>query len=103
MVAAFALFGMMIGFNASVERIVNGAFPDRVYVYSRFGNGPGGTYSMPLAYRDQILRLIPVGQRHGKYGAANVVQRNFGNFDAEIEVWLQCREDISAGGLWRGK
>ena len=53
---AFTLFGVMIGFNASVNRIVNGAFPDRIYVYSRFGNGPGG-YTMPLAYKDQILRL----------------------------------------------
>jgi putative ABC transport system permease protein len=56
-IAAFTLFGTTIGFNASIERIVNGAFPDRVYVYSRFGNGPGGAFNMPLAYRDQILRL----------------------------------------------
>jgi putative ABC transport system permease protein len=54
-IAAFTLFGMMIGFNASVQRIVNGAFPERVYVYSRFGTAHG--YRMPLAYRDEILHL----------------------------------------------
>ncbi|HWY63109.1 MAG TPA: ABC transporter permease [Rhizomicrobium sp.] len=57
-VMAFTLFGIMIGFNASVERIVNGAFPERVYVYSRFCTGPGPNVCiMPLAYREQILRL----------------------------------------------
>jgi putative ABC transport system permease protein len=58
MVAAFTLFGVMIGFNASVQRIVNGAFPERVYVYSRFCTGPGPNVCiMPLAYREQMLRL----------------------------------------------
>jgi putative ABC transport system permease protein len=69
-IAAFALFGIMIGFNASVQRIVNGAFPDRVYVYSRFSKGTTG-YSMPLAYRDQILRLpgiARIGYRGGVGG-----------------------------------
>lgn len=68
-VAAFALFGIMIGFKASVERIVNGAFPERVYVYSRFGTAQG--YSMPLAYKDQILRLsgiARIGYRGGVGG-----------------------------------
>jgi putative ABC transport system permease protein len=58
MTAAFTLFGIMIGFNASVERIVNGALPERIYVLSRFCNGPGPNVCiMPLAYREQILRL----------------------------------------------
>ena len=53
-VAAFSLFGIMIGFNASMERIANGAFPERVKVEARFCTGG---CSMPLAYREQILRL----------------------------------------------
>ena len=44
----------MIGFNASFERIADGACPDRVYVEARFCTGG---CSMPLAYREQILRL----------------------------------------------
>ena len=71
-ITAFALFGIMIGFNASVERIVNGAFPERVYVYSRFCNGTGANgCNMPLAYREQILRLpgiAKIGYRGGVPG-----------------------------------
>jgi putative ABC transport system permease protein len=70
-VAAFTLFGTMIGFNASVERMVNNAFADRVYVYSRFGNGPGGVFDMPLAYKDQILRLpgiVKIGYQSPVFG-----------------------------------
>jgi putative ABC transport system permease protein len=53
-ITAFILFGIMIGFNASIERIADGAFPERVYVEARFCTGG---CSMPLAYREQILRL----------------------------------------------
>jgi putative ABC transport system permease protein len=54
--AAFTLFGIMIGFNASVENLVKISKPDLVYVYSRFSN------NLPLAYREQILRLPGVAK-----------------------------------------
>ena len=53
-ITAFALFGIMIGFNASMERIADGAFPGRVSVERRFCTV---NCSLPLAYREQILRL----------------------------------------------
>ena len=49
--AAFTLFGVTIGFNASVENVVKLSRLDRVYVGSRFG-GP-----LPLAYKEQIAHL----------------------------------------------
>jgi putative ABC transport system permease protein len=70
---AFTLFGVMIGFNASVNRIVNGAFPDRINVRSRFGSGPGG-YTMPLAYKDQILRLPGIARIGFRGGLAGYYQ-----------------------------
>jgi putative ABC transport system permease protein len=81
--AAFALFGIMIGFNASVQRIVNGAFPDRIYVYSRFGNGPGG-FAMPLAYREQILRLPGIA----KIGYRGVVPGYYRNPKNRAGVYM---------------
>src|ERR1700722_7823576 len=80
-IAAFALFGIMIGFNASVQRIVNGAFPERVYVYSRFCSGPGPNVCiMPLAYREQILRLpgiAKIGYMGGVPGYYREKKNNF--------------------------
>jgi putative ABC transport system permease protein len=54
--AAFTLFGIMIGFNAGMQRLVDVSRPDLVYVYPRF-NG-----NLPLAYREQILRLPGVAK-----------------------------------------
>jgi putative ABC transport system permease protein len=54
--AAFTLFGTMIGFDASVARLVKVSRPDLIYVYPRFSN------SLPLAYREQILRLPGVAK-----------------------------------------
>jgi putative ABC transport system permease protein len=55
--AAFTLFGMMIGFDASVAHLVQVSRPDILYVYPRFSSG-----GVPLAYRDQILRLPGVAK-----------------------------------------
>jgi putative ABC transport system permease protein len=66
-ITAFTLFGVMIGFDASVQRIINGAHPSRVNVNARFSNSDG-YYDIPLAYRDQILRLpgiASIGYRGG--------------------------------------
>jgi putative ABC transport system permease protein len=54
--AAFTLFGVMIGFNAGMQRLVETSRPDIIYVYPRFrGN-------LPLAYREKILRLPGVAR-----------------------------------------
>lgn len=55
--AAFALFGTMIGFDASVAHLVEVSRPDILYVYPRFSAG-----ALPLAYRDQILRVPGVAK-----------------------------------------
>jgi putative ABC transport system permease protein len=54
--AAFTLFGIMIGFNAGMQRLVETSRPDLVYVYPRFNN------NLPLAYREEILRLPGVAK-----------------------------------------
>jgi putative ABC transport system permease protein len=54
--AAFTLFGTMIGFDASVARLVKVSRPDLIYVYPRFSN------NLPLAYREQILHLPGVAK-----------------------------------------
>ena len=48
---AFTLFGLMIGLNASFERIAGLARADRVFVRSRFGGG------LPLALGSQFEHL----------------------------------------------
>ena len=54
--AAFTLFGIMIGFNAGMQRLVETSRPDIIYVYPRFSG------NLPLAYREQILRLPGVAK-----------------------------------------
>jgi putative ABC transport system permease protein len=54
--AAFTLFGIMIGFNAGMQGLVETSRPDLIYVYPRF-NG-----TLPLAYREEILRLPGVAK-----------------------------------------
>src|ERR1700743_1983428 len=49
--AAFILFGMSIGFDASIKHLGDVAHEDRVVVQSRFGT------EMPLAMGGQIARL----------------------------------------------
>ena len=49
--AAFTLFGMMVGFNASIQNLVAISNTDRVYINPRFGG------SLPLAYASQMVRL----------------------------------------------
>jgi len=53
-VVAFALFGMMIGFRASLSHLVDTARADRIYVSSRFGGG------LPYAMVDQVARVPSV-------------------------------------------
>jgi putative ABC transport system permease protein len=49
--AAFILFGMSIGFNASIKHLVDIAHEDRIGVSSRFGA------LMPLGMANQLLRI----------------------------------------------
>lgn len=49
--AAFTLFGVTIGFNASIHNLIALSHPDRVLVNTRYGG------YLPLAYKDQIARL----------------------------------------------
>jgi putative ABC transport system permease protein len=48
---AFTLFGVMIGFNASVKNVIANSPMDRAGMGARFG-GP-----LPLAYKDQLLKI----------------------------------------------
>jgi putative ABC transport system permease protein len=50
-VVAFALFGMMIGFRASLAHLVDTARADRIYVNSRFAGG------LPYSMVDQVARI----------------------------------------------
>ena len=49
--AAFILFGLSIGFDASMKRLADLAREDRINVQSRFGG------AIPIAIADQITRL----------------------------------------------
>ncbi len=48
---AFTLFGVTIGFNASVQDLIARSLDNRIFVYASFG-GPS-----PLAYKEQIARV----------------------------------------------
>lgn len=64
-IAAFTLFGTMVGFNSSVRNLVEASRPDRVFVYPAFGG------SIPLSFEDQIRRLpgiVRVGYEAGLAG-----------------------------------
>jgi putative ABC transport system permease protein len=64
-IAAFTLFGTMVGFNNSVQSLVEASRRDRVYIYPAFGGG------LPLSFRDQMLRLpgvVLVGYEAGLPG-----------------------------------
>ena len=49
--AAFTLFGLVVGLNASYAHIAEISRPDRIYVGGRFGG------TLPIAAKDQIARL----------------------------------------------
>jgi putative ABC transport system permease protein len=53
---AFTLFGMMIGFNASVQHLLANSRLNMAYVNTRFGG------TLPLAYESQIARLPNVNK-----------------------------------------
>lgn len=53
--AAFALFGLMLGLNASYRQIVDSARNDRLDVDARFPITTG--LRLPIAMRDQIARI----------------------------------------------
>jgi len=52
--AAFTLFGVTIGFNASVQNVIAMSPLDRAGAGARFGGG------LPLAYKDEITRISGV-------------------------------------------
>ncbi|HWC62765.1 MAG TPA: ABC transporter permease [Rhizomicrobium sp.] len=90
-VAAFTLFGTMIGFNASVARIVDSAQADRVYVYSRFAS------SLPLAYREQIERLpgiAKIGYRSGIPGGYYQDRKNRVYVYTIDDGWCRVRPEF---------
>lgn len=53
-VVAFALFGMMTGFKASLDHLVDTARADRIYVNSRFAGG------LPQSLRNQLVQIAGV-------------------------------------------
>ena len=58
---AFTLFGMLVGFNATFQHMIDMARPDRITINSRFGG------EMPISMAAELRRLPGVTQVAG-YG-----------------------------------
>jgi putative ABC transport system permease protein len=71
--AAFMLFGLTLGFNASIRHAIDVARPDCIYIESRFGE------DLILAQRDQIAK-IPHVVKVGYWGWINGYYRDPKNF-----------------------
>jgi len=68
-IAAFMLFGMMLGLNASVRHVIEVARLDCIYVEGRFGD------ELPIAQREQLLKL-PHVVKVGYWGWLNGYYRD---------------------------
>ena len=87
--AAFMLFGLTLGLDASVHRVIKVAHRDCIFVSGRFGD------DVPIAQREQILKL-PHVVRVGVWGWINGYYRDPKNFtgalmldEAEHQVWTE--------------
>jgi putative ABC transport system permease protein len=76
-VAAFMLFGLTLGLDASVHRVIRGAHQDCIFVSGRFGD------DLPISQREQILKL-PHIVRVGYWGWINGYYRDPKNFTGAL-------------------
>jgi putative ABC transport system permease protein len=88
-VAAFMLFGLTLGLDASVHRVIKVAHQDCIFVSGRFGD------DLPIALREQILKL-PHVVRVGVWGWINGYYRDPKNFtgalmldETEHRIWKE--------------
>jgi len=65
---AFTLFGMTIGFKASIDHVQDLARADRIYVGSRFGG------QLPYALNEQLARLPGVAHVATRGGVGGYFQ-----------------------------
>jgi len=91
--AAFTLFGLMLGLNASYRELVNNSRDDRIDVDPRFPIATG--LRLPIAMRDQIARIKGVTavsawyQLRGYYRDPHNVGRIMAVDEAMQRVWSE--------------